>query len=182
MGILLAFAPFLAFAVVDRLIGSTAGLIAGAVTAGVLLLRDWVIRRRPLKILEVGTGCLFSCLVLFALVAKPAWSIVGVRLCVDSGLLTIVLMSIIARRPFTIQYAREQVPEEQWKAPQFIRANYVITAAWAVAFIVMVSADVVMLYVHAVPLGVGVVATIVALLSAIQFTTWYPKRLAAERG
>src|SRR5271170_3107688 len=181
MGILLAFAPFLAFAIVDRLMGSTAGLIAGAVTSGALLLRDWTTRRGPLKILEVGTLCLFSCLVLFAFVAKPTWSIVGVRLCVDSGLLTIVLVSIAARRPFTIQYAREQVPEEYWKAPEFIRANYAITAVWAAAFLVMVTADLIMLYEPAVPLGVGVVATIIALVSAIQFTRWYPKRLAAER-
>jgi len=61
MGILLAFAPFLAFAVVDRLFGSTAGLIAGAVTSGALVLRDRISRGRPLKILEVGTraGFLF---------------------------------------------------------------------------------------------------------------------------
>ena len=38
MGILLAFAPFIAFAVVDRLIGPAQGLIAGAVTSVTQLL------------------------------------------------------------------------------------------------------------------------------------------------
>jgi hypothetical protein len=42
MGILLAFAPFIAFAVVDRLIGPIQGLIAGAATSVVLLLREWI--------------------------------------------------------------------------------------------------------------------------------------------
>jgi hypothetical protein len=42
MGILLAFAPFIAFALVDRLIGATEGLIAGAAVSAALLLRDCV--------------------------------------------------------------------------------------------------------------------------------------------
>jgi hypothetical protein len=37
VGILLAFAPFIVFAIVDRLIGPTEGLISGAVIAIVLL-------------------------------------------------------------------------------------------------------------------------------------------------
>ena len=42
MGILLAFAPFIVFATVDRLIGSTDGLHAGAVTSAALLVRNWL--------------------------------------------------------------------------------------------------------------------------------------------
>lgn len=40
MGILLAFAPFIAFAIVDRFIGGTAGLLTGAVVSAALLVRD----------------------------------------------------------------------------------------------------------------------------------------------
>jgi hypothetical protein len=39
--ILLAFSPFIVFAIVDRLVGSTEGLIGGAVIAVVLIVRDW---------------------------------------------------------------------------------------------------------------------------------------------
>ena len=42
MGILLAFAPFIAFAVIDRLVGSTQGLVAALIVAVALLVRDWV--------------------------------------------------------------------------------------------------------------------------------------------
>jgi hypothetical protein len=181
MGILLAFMPFLAFALGDRLLGSTAGLIAGALTSAALLVRSGSGRGRSLKILEVGTLCLFFGLLLFAFVAKPAWSILHVRLCVDSGLLAIVLISIAVRRPFSIQYAREQVPTEYWTAPGFIHANYVITTVWAAAFLVMVIADLTMLYLRAVPLSVGIVATVIAVVLAATFTGWYPKRLAARR-
>jgi hypothetical protein len=60
MGTLLAFAPFIVFAIVDRLIGSTAGLFAGAATSAALLLRDCLSDGRSPKVLEIGTFLLFA--------------------------------------------------------------------------------------------------------------------------
>jgi hypothetical protein len=94
----------------------------------------------------------------------------------DAGLLLIVLASIIVCRPFTLQYARERVARELWDSPEFVRTNYVITAAWAGAFAVMVAADLVMLYVPTLPRWVGIAATVAALYGAFSFTDWYPKR------
>jgi hypothetical protein len=56
MGILLAFTPFIAFAVVDRRIGSTEGLISGAASSLVLISRDALTPGRTPKILEIGTA------------------------------------------------------------------------------------------------------------------------------
>ncbi|MBV9680419.1 MAG: hypothetical protein JO046_01405, partial [Solirubrobacterales bacterium] len=57
MGILLAFAPFIGFALVDRLVGPTQGLFAGPIVAAALLARDLATPGRTPKILEVGTAC-----------------------------------------------------------------------------------------------------------------------------
>jgi hypothetical protein len=176
MGILLAFAPFIVFAAVDRLIGSVEGLIAAALVAAVLLGRDWLTPGRSLKFLEIGTFILFGSLALYAVLFAPAWSIIAVRLYVDSGLLLVVLFSIAVRRPFTLQYAREQVAAELWNSPAFVRTNYVITMVWALAFVIMVIADLVLLYVPAWPPRFGIIATILALVGAIKFTGWYPER------
>lgn len=176
MGTLLAFAPFIAFALVDRLVGATEGLIVGAIVSAALLLRDWVAPGRSPKILEIGTTILFGALALYVVFGGPSWSIVGVRLRVDLGLLLIVLISMALRRPFTLQYAREQVSAELWSSPQFMRTNYVITAAWALAFFVLVAADIVLLYVPALPPRIGIISTIVALIAAVKFTAWYPER------
>jgi protein-S-isoprenylcysteine O-methyltransferase Ste14 len=89
----------------------------------------------------------------------------------------IVLGSLIARRPFTLQFAREQVPQEFWANPQFIATNYKITGVWAVAFVILVLADVIMAFFPAIPLWVGIVVTILALAGAIWFTRWYPRRV-----
>jgi hypothetical protein len=40
VGILLAFAPFIVFAIGDRLFGATSGLVAGAAVSAALLVRD----------------------------------------------------------------------------------------------------------------------------------------------
>jgi hypothetical protein len=176
MGILLAFAPFIVFAVVDRLVGPAEGLIAAALVSALLLIRDWVTPGRSPKILEIGTVILFGGLAVYAVLGGPTGSIIGVRLCVDAGLLAIVLVSMAIRRPFTLQYAREQVAAELWATPEFVRTNYVITGVWALAFVVLVLADIVMLYVPDLPPRFGIVATVVALVAAIKFTGWYPER------
>ncbi len=180
MGILLAFSPFIAFAVIDRLIGPIQGLFVGTAVSAALLLRDWISPDRQAKILEIGTALLFGGLALYAVMGGDAWSILDVRLRVDGGLLLIVLVSIALRKPFTLQYAREKVPQELWQTPGFIRTNYVITAVWALAFAVMVIADLVLIYMPDLSPRFGIIATILALVGAVKFTGWYPDRIAAR--
>lgn len=182
MGMLLAFAPFIVFALVDRLAGSGAALVAGAIASAGLLLRDWLSPGRSPKILEIGTLILFAGMAIYAYLANPAWSVLGVRLRVDAGLLAIVLVSMALRLPFTLQYARERVAPEVWQSPRFLRTNYVITAAWALAFAVLVLADLLMLYLPAVPMSFGILITVAALVAAFKFTSWYPSRAKAAAG
>jgi hypothetical protein len=181
MGILLAFLPFVVFVVMERLVGVTAGLGSAAIVAAGLLARDAVSRNRSMKVLEIGTVILFGGLAAYAWIAGAAWSIAGVRLRVDGGLLIVVLVSMMIRRPFTLQYAREQVSRELWDSPRFIHTNYVITAVWAAAFALMVVADLAMLYVPTLPTRVAIIVTILALYGAARFTAWYPERGQAKQ-
>ncbi len=176
MGILIAFAPFIVFAILDRILGSALGLAAGTVVSALLLLRDLLTHRTP-KILEIGTFILFGTLTAYMVLGGKTLSVVGVRLCVDAGLLLIVLASMAFRRPFTLQYAREQVAPELWSAPEFVHTNYVITAVWALAFALMVLAELALLYVPQTPHRAGVIVIILALVGAVKFTGWYPSRI-----
>lgn len=181
MGILLAFAPFIAFAVIDRLIGPIEGLWAGTLAAAALLGRDLMTAGRTPKILEIGTLFLFGGLAVYALLGGPAWTVIDVRLRVDAGLLLIVLLSMVVGRPFTLQYAREQVAPELWNTPVFVRTNYVITAVWALAFAVMVLAELALLYVPNLPQRAGVIAIVLALVGAVKFTGWYPEHVSGKQ-
>jgi len=175
MGILLAFAPFAVFALLDRIIGPVEALAAGAAAAAVLIVRDLASAGRRVKVLEAGTFVLFAGLALYTLLSGAARSVIGVRLCVDAGLLLIVLASMAMGRPFTLQYARERVSPDVRDRPEFIRVNHVITGAWALAFGVMVLAELALLTVPDMPRRAGVTAIILALVGAVKFTGWYPE-------
>ena len=180
MKILLAFAPFIAFVIIERLVGVVPGLAAGAIVSAILILRDWMNGSRQIKILEGGTFILFAALTAYDIfTGGVSWPIAAVRLRVDGGLLLIVLASMALRRPFTLQYAREQVASDLWKSPEFVRTNYVITAVWAAAFAVMVAADLALVYFPDWPHAIPIVATVLALYAAIKFTAWYPNRAPA---
>ena len=66
----------------------------------------------------------------------------AVKLAVDAGVLAISLASLVIRKPFTLQYAREVVDAETAKLPGFMRANYIITWAWTAAFLLMMIGNV----------------------------------------
>jgi hypothetical protein len=87
--------------------------------------------------------------------------------------------------PFTLQYARESVPQELWTSPIFMTTNRRITAIWAAAFAVMTAADAAAHYVEAIPLWIDIAASVIAFAVAIWFTRWYPavvRRRVARAG
>jgi hypothetical protein len=177
MGMLLAFAPFIVFVIFERTVGTLPGLSAAAIVSAALLARDAMSSGRRLKVLEVGTFLLFAGLAIYAKLAQPTWSVIAVRLRVDAGLLLVVLATLALRRPFTLQYAQEQAPRETWSSPEFVRANYVITAVWAAAFSLMVAAEFALLYLPQTPKWLGIGVTVAAIYAAMKFTAWYPATL-----
>ncbi len=175
---LLAFAPFIAFAILNHFVDPTAALIVAALVSFGLIGRE-ILLGHSAKILEVGTCILFGGLAVYAYVSNANWPVVGVKLAVDVGLLLIVLFSLLIGRPFTIQYARESVPKELWDSAQFLRTNQIITLVWVAAFAALIVADVILLYMPNVPHKVGVLLTIGALYGAYKFTMAYPDRAKA---
>jgi hypothetical protein len=107
-----------------------------------------------MKVLEVGSLLLFGLLLLYTLIAAPHWSVATVRLAVDGGLFTILLVSLAIGAPFTLQYARERVPKEYWASPLFLATNPRITGVWGAAFAVMTVADAAAEYIEAIPLWI----------------------------
>jgi hypothetical protein len=170
MSLLMAFFPFIAFVVIERLVSVQAGLAAGAIVAAALLVRDLLTPGRHVKLLEIGNALLFSILTVCALTNYLQWSIAAVRLRVDAGPMLIVLASIAPRQPFTLQYARDTIDHEHWDDADFMQIHYVISTAWALAFGALVLADILMVCVPAVPHSTGAIATVTALVAAVKFT------------
>jgi hypothetical protein len=176
VSLLIGFAPFAVFAVLERVGVTVVGLAAAAAVSLAAILRDTVVHHRSAKLLEVGSLALFGGLAAVAAVGGMHGSVLSVRLVVDAGLLVIVLLSLIVRRPFTLAYARERVPATSWTSPAFLKVNRTLTAAWALAFAFLVASDMLMLRAPAVPRAVGIATTVAALLGALIFTSRYPAR------
>lgn len=173
MSILLSLSPFAMFFVLMRGHSPLAGLVGAFVVSLLLCARMWW-RGESLKILEVGGLVMFGGLVAYTLGAAPRWSVATVRLAVDVGLLAIALTSLAIGRPFTLQYARERVPEAIWRLPVFFTTNRLITAVWASAFAVLAAADAAAEYLPAIPLWIDVLASVAAFVAAVWFSRRYP--------
>jgi len=173
MSIVLSLSPFVAFFALMRMSSPLVGLVGAVVVSGLLCLRT-LRRGESLKILEIGSLAVFAALTAYTLLAAPAWTVATVRLAVDAGLLAIAVVSLAIGRPFTLQYAREQVPEAIWALPVFYTTNRRITTVWAAAFAVLVAADAAAEYLPAIPIWVDVVASVAAFAAAVWFSRWYP--------
>jgi hypothetical protein len=172
MNLLLGFAPFLLFAVLMQLSPSLALWVAFA-AAFALGIRSFL-ESRILKTLDWGSVALFGLLAVFAEFIPPNVTLSTVRLAVDGGLLIIVVVSLVLREPFTLQYAREQAPRELWSSAPFIRTNYVVTIVWAAAFAIMTAADAAATFTAQLPLAEAVMLGLAALAGALTFTYQYP--------
>lgn len=181
MNILLGFAPFFTFALLSKAAGALPGLLAGAAVSAALIVRARAAGKAA-KVLEIGTLVLFLAIAGWVVLRHAAPSMAAVRLAVDGGLLLIVLLSLVAGRPFTLQYAREQVAPALWTNPVFLHANRAITAAWALAFFVNVLADLSFVFLPGVPRALGGGLIVAGFGGAAAFTSWYPKHLRRRAG
>ena len=55
-------------------------------------------------------------------------------------------LSILLRRPFTMDYAKQYIPEQLWTTQAFILKNNIITGIWAVAFSINLADAVIKIY------------------------------------
>ena len=172
MNLIFGFAPFIVFSILTQLSLNIALWLAFA-TAFAISIRDFV-ETQALKLLDAGSLALFGLMALYTGFIQQDLNFGQVRLIVDLGLLLLIAGSLVKRKPFSLQYARETTPQELWSEPQFLRTNYKITMVWALAFIIMTVADAVAAFDTAFPVIVSVAANLVSLAGALAFTLRYP--------
>jgi hypothetical protein len=181
MGALLGFSPFIGFALVEKLLGVVPGLAAGALISIALLVFDRFKGQREVNILEAGSAVMFTVLGGLAFTnGGEAWSLWRVRLWVDGGLLLIVLASIVAGRPFTLHHARRRVSAGVARSARFLRVNNILSGAWALAFAMLVAADLLMVIHPETPVRLAIGMTLAALAAAAWFTKWYTTRVRSQ--
>jgi hypothetical protein len=181
MTIFLILAPYGAFTFLMLVTSAAISLFAStAVCIAVIAFDVW--RGRSIKILGSGSVITFVAIGLYVVLIDPALGASAVRFAVDTGILLVALFSILIRYPFTLQYALEVTDAETAKLPGFMRANYIITWAWAAASLLMMIGNAAMIYVPWLPFWGGLLVAFAARNCAIYFTKWYPQYRRAKYG
>ena len=180
MTIFLILAPYGAFAVLMRLAPAAVSLCATATICLATIAVERLVRGRSLKILPAGAVVTFGAVGGYVLLVDPGMSTSAVKFSVDVGMLLVILASIAIRRPFTLQYAREEVDAETAKLAGFIRANYIISWVWAASMVAMMVGNVALIYVPGLPIWSSLLVAFAARNSAIYFTKWYPEHRKAK--
>lgn len=174
MAIFLILAPYGAYTFLMLVTSATISVFAASAICVATITID-VARGRSVKILAMGSAIVFAAIGLYLALIDPKLGTLGVKLSVDIGIFVISLGSMLVRHPFTLQYAVETVPAETAAMPGFLTANYVITGAWTAAALLMMAANIALLYVPGLPLWSGLAVAFAARNSAIYFTKWYPE-------
>jgi phytoene dehydrogenase-like protein len=190
LGIALGFAPWIAWAVLSARGANLTGLVLGFLIGGALL--AWQLPSRRVKAMEIASTGFFAALVL----ARGALGWRGLEpytlVLLYGTLAAMAWTTLLIGTPFTLQYAREDWPEELWDQPLFRRTNVILTAMWGVVFTANVGLAAVAVFDPSVPLwlyGIVLPHSGVALGVALSvafprmFTRWMlRRRLAAQAG
>ena len=188
-GFLGGFAPWIVYWILSGNVPFSTAIgvaIALSVLLNVLALK----RHEQLKVLEVGNTVAFIGLAIIGLAAGDAFVGRWIQPLGNASLLLIMLVSIFIKKPFTLQYARESVPEEMWDSPGFIAVNTLISWVWVGAMTVMTVLALIPPIVQGdatmndggAPLSIICywVIPFTAMGLAILFTTKYPDWFGAE--
>ena len=174
MTIFLILAPYGVFSALMLVASASVSLFAaGGVCLAVIALDAY--RGRSVKILGAGSAVVFAGLGSYFTFIDPSLSVSAIKFFTDAGILAISAGSMLIRHPFSLQYALERVPAETAAMPGFLRANYIITAVWSAAGLLMALSNAAMLYVPGLPIWLSLAIAFAARNSALYFTKWYPE-------
>jgi hypothetical protein len=176
--LLLAFAPWLSFLVIAR--GSLFNLKLGLIVALVLSLIMGVAKLHRGVIL--WAGLIFFIFASLAVVAfDNMWTAQHMGILANGMLAGSTWLTVVMKKPFTLDYAREHTDPSLWNSPPFLKTNYLLTSVWGAVF----SVNIIMAYgkmEHFVLSELGYeIVTYLFLIGTAIFTNWYPKYVRRQR-
>lgn len=171
-GIFQSFIPWIIYFIIE-----SPHYLSSDIAASSALIATIIFSYKNLKkkyVLDWGTLLYFLFLSIVFFLPNTAWIKPYAFLLSNSILALIMWVSIFIRRPFTIQYAKEEVEEIYWITPTFRHINYTISLIWALALTLM-AVDGFLQEFKMIKSDLIADAIIVALiLTAIGLTRWFP--------
>lgn len=125
-------------------------------------------------ILSWGTLIFFIFMFITVVLFKNQWLAKHAWFFSNSALALIAWISILVRRPFTIQYAKEQVSEDKWQHPLFIKINYILSSIWGLIFLINLGVNIIQTYNIEYRGWAYELTSYIPSIFGIWFTAWFP--------
>ena len=174
-GLLTGFLPLIAYGILAG--NSPSSVVTALGVAVIVTIIAGIYDLRKGMILSWATLVLFASLFVGVAVMGMTWILPGIGMLLYAGLALAAFGSILAKIPFTLQYAREMVDRNLWDNPVFIRVNVLMTGVWGSIFVI----DLLLSYLtFTSPQVFGWITsplTYVVLIAGIAFTIGYPRYL-----
>jgi hypothetical protein len=171
--LLLAFSPWLSFLFIAS--GSLLRLKLGLVVALLLSVAMGITRLHRGVILWAGL-LFFTYATLAVVLFNDMWTARYMGVMANSALAISTWLTIILKKPFTLDYAREHTDPSFWGSPLFIRTNVVITSFWSSIFTVNTILAWGKIEHLILPEWGYEIITYTLLIGTVVFTKWYPSR------
>ncbi|HHL3494124.1 TPA: carotenoid oxygenase family protein [Legionella pneumophila] len=134
-------------------------------------------------ILTWGTFLFFLLLLGVTLFTSLDWLTLHADLIASYALASIAGFSLLIDKPFTLQYAREQVPKEFWESKIFVRINQWITGVWTASFLINACIDSLQLYTAFNPWfyqTISYLPMVFAVWFTQKFPDWYKEKKSCQ--
>ncbi len=132
--LLLSFSPWIIFGILSghTLTSLEIALVISLVLTIILSYKD--LRQKMIVSWTTLIYFLIACILVMGLHQYVVIPYIGIA---SNAVLTLLAFGTLAAgMPFTMQYARRDVPQERWSDPLFIRINQVMTGGWGVLFLI----------------------------------------------
>ena len=177
--LLLAFAPWIVFGLIAG--QSIFSLEMAIIISLVLTLVLGYKQMRKWYILPWVTFIFFILAFIVIILLKYLWVASYMGILSYTTLAAVTWGSILVGKPFTIQYAKEEVDETLWNNPKFKRSNDIITAFWGVIFIINLGLNFYKFYHHELDGLIFLVTGWIFIIIGLVFTTQYTKYVRKRR-
>ena len=126
-------------------------------------------------ILSWGTLLFFIFLFIAVVIFHHVWIAQHEWVFSNGTLALIAFGSLAIGKPFTLQYAKEQVTEEKWHHPLFIKINVILTSMWGIVFLTALA-----LHFTNIHGWITYLPSIFGVWFTVKFPTWYRKQTASR--
>jgi hypothetical protein len=138
-----------------------------------------------IKLLDAATVLFFAALLIVALVTSrhDVAQLDKYSQALSSGALGLIALgSIVARHPFTVDYAKETTSPQLWHTAVFRHINLVLTWVWAVVFLVCGGLGLLSVHVHTKGVQdlLNWYIPIALIVAGVWLNSWYPHRVRAR--